>query len=101
MKFQILYSFLENNFHYRDQHDPHKLVKKFAELHGLNEEQLVHIVNAFGGHNDFEVALNLPNIISEDIDIEEEFTTLEEFAKKNNIFCKLPDELNLNRSCPT
>ena len=88
MKFEALYSFIEDNFHHRDHADPHKLVKKFANSYGLDSDRLIKIVKGFGGHNDFEVVLNLPDRISGDIEINENITTPEEFAIQNNLYCK-------------
>lgn len=91
MKFESLYSFIEDNFHHRDHADPHKLVKKFANSYGLDSDRIIKILKGFGGHNDFEVVLNVPDRIPGEVDIEENIETPEEFAIKNNLYCKWKD----------
>jgi len=88
MKFEALYSFIEDNFHHRDHTDPHRLVKKFSDNYGLDSNRIIQIVKGFGGHNDFEVVLNLPDRIPGDTEIDENIATPEEFAIKNNLYCK-------------
>ncbi len=88
MKFESLYSFIEDNFGRRDHNMPHFLLKEFCETYKLDFNRLKKIVSDFGGHNDVELILNVPNSIDGDSLIDYSIETPVEFAERNNLYCK-------------
>ena len=88
MKYQDLYAYIEHNIVHRDHNVPHYLLKQFCEKNNLDFPRLQKIVSDFGGHNDIEIVLNVPDSIPDDFDINVDIETPVEFAKKNNLYCK-------------
>ena len=92
MKFESLYSFIEDNFGARNQgKEPLHLVRRFCETYSLDFDRMKKIVYDFGGHDDVEVILNVPNSIPGDCEIDLNIETPVEFAERNNLYCKMQD----------
>lgn len=89
MKFESLYSFIEDNFHSRDKNENFYLVNKFCAFYCLDANKLKKILSDYGAYNDKEVIFNVTDKLPGETDIGSDIETPVEFAKRNKLYCKL------------
>ena len=88
MKFEALYSYVENHMYDRDKDYPLYLVNKFCESYGLPFARMKKILNDFGGFTDTEILFNVVDKVSGDKEIDLSIETPAEFAERKNFYCK-------------
>lgn len=85
-----LYDYLESIFRKSDTEElsDYYYTLKFCEHHKIVPDRILQILFDFGCHNDIEILLNLPLIISEKTDINKDLETPVEYAIKHNLYAR-------------